>query len=59
MSLKNLSGKTIYELEQEDFEKLFCAHCHEYEQCQRDDKKVLACKAYVDSGLWDKFYRKD
>ncbi|MBA7580529.1 hypothetical protein ES708_22421 [subsurface metagenome] len=25
----------------------------------RDDKKVLGCKAFVDSGLWDRFYRKD
>jgi len=58
MSLKDLSGKTVYELEQEDFEKLFCRQCREYHDCTKDDKKILSCKAFVDSGLWDQFYRK-
>jgi len=47
MPLKDLSGKT-----------LFCQQCQEYEDCPRDEKKILGCKAFVDSGLWDKFYRK-
>jgi len=59
MALKDLKGKTVYELDRADFEKLFCQHCHEYEECDRNDKKVLGCKAFVDSGLWDSFYRKD
>ena len=29
MPLKDLSGKTVYDLEIEDFEKLFCQRCHE------------------------------
>jgi hypothetical protein len=58
MPLKDLSGKTAYELDREDFEKLFCQQCREYDDCNRDDKKILGCKAFVDSGLWDKFYRK-
>ena len=58
MSLKDLRGKTVYELEIEDFEKLFCQQCHEYHDCPRDDKKILVCKAFVDSGLWDRFYRR-
>jgi hypothetical protein len=57
MPLKDLSGKTVYALEREDFEKLFCRQCHEYEHCSRDEKKALGCKAFVDSGLWDIFYR--
>ena len=57
--LKSLKGKTIYDLNPEEFDKLFCQHCHEYEECPRDDKKILGCKAFVDSGLFDKFYRKD
>ena len=57
MSLKDLSGKTVYNLEREDFVKLFCRRCHEYEHCSRDDKKILGCKAFIDSGLWDSFYR--
>jgi len=59
MPLKDLSGKTAYELDREDFVKLFCQQCHEYDDCNRDDKKILGCKAFVDSGLWDMFYRKD
>ena len=59
MPLKDLSGKTVLELDQEDFEKLFCQQCKEYQECDRSDKKVLGCKAFVDSGLWDRFYRKN
>ena len=58
MPLKDLSGKSARDLDREDFEKLFCQHCHEYEECPRDDKKILGCKAFVDTGLWDMFYRK-
>ena len=58
MPLKDLSGKTVYDLDRGDFEKLFCQHCHEYDECDRSDKKILGCKAFVDSGLWDMFYRK-
>jgi len=59
LSIKDLSGKTVRDLDREDFEKLFCWRCHEYDDCPRDDRKILGCKAFVDSGLWDKFYRKD
>jgi len=58
MLLKDLSGKTVYDLERGDFEALFCSRCHEYEECPKDDRKILGCKAFVDSGLWDRFYRK-
>ncbi len=57
-NLKDLRGKRALDLDREDFEKLFCQHCHEYEECERSDKKILGCKAFVDSGLWDMFYRK-
>ena len=58
MPLKDLSGKSVLALDREDFETLFCKHCHEYEGCPRDSEKILGCKAFVDSGLWDMFYRK-
>ena len=58
MPLKDLSGKKAIDLEPEDFEKLFCQHCLEYQECDRSDQKILGCKAFVDSGLWDAFYRK-
>jgi len=57
MPLKDLSGKTVYDLEKEDFELLFCCYCREYEHCPRDEKKILGCKAFIDSGLWGDFYR--
>jgi len=58
MPLKDLSGKSALDLEREDFEKLFCQHCLEYEECDRSNEKILGCKAFVDTGLWDAFYRK-
>jgi len=47
--LKDLSGKSVRDLDREDFDKLFCQHCLEYQECPRDDKKVLGCKAFVDN----------
>ena len=57
--LKSLKGKTIYNLNPEEFKVFFCQHCHEYGECPKDPKRMLGCKAFVDSGLFDKFYRKD
>ena len=59
MPLKDLSGKTVYDLEDEDFAKLFCEQCREYGACPRADKKMLSCKALIDSGLWDRYCRKN
>ena len=59
MPLKDLSGKTVYDLEREDFEKLFCRRCKEYPQCPRDELKLTGCKLLVDSGVYDKYYRKN
>ena len=56
--LKDLSGKSALDLDREDFVKLFCRHCHEYEKCDQSTSKILGCKAFVDSGVWDMFYRK-
>ena len=58
MALKDLSGKTVHDLDREDFEQLFCVHCLEYEHCSRDRLKIAGCKDFVDLGLWDVFYRK-
>ena len=58
MPLKDLRGKTVHDLDWGDFDKLFCSRCLEREECPRDNKKILGCKAFVDTGLWDKFYRK-
>ena len=58
MPLKDLSGKSVLDLDREDFEKLFCHQCHEYDCCDRSDSNILGCKSFVDIGLWDMFYRK-
>ena len=58
MPLKDLSGKTVHDLDRGTFEELFCELCCEYKDCDRNDKKILGCKAFVDSGVWDAFYRK-
>jgi len=47
MPMKDLSGKTVYDLEPEDFEMLFCKACREYGNCQSVDIQVLTCKALV------------
>jgi hypothetical protein len=37
MPWKDLSGKTVYDLEPEDFEKLFCWQCRYYpSDCERE-----------------------
>ncbi len=59
MSLKDLKGKTVYELDRADFEKLFCQHCQVFDDCPKDTRKVSECKVFIDIGLWDKHYRKD
>ena len=58
MALKDLSGKSVHDLDREDFEQLFCVHCLEYQNCPRDGLKIAGCKDFVDTGLWDTFYRK-
>ena len=58
MPLKDLSGKTAYELEPEDFEKLFCRQCKEEGGCVKDPKTVHICMELIDSGVWDLAFRK-
>ena len=56
--LKDLSGKTVYDLEKEDFEKLFCRQCNDCEICVKDSKTVNGCMGLLDSGIWDEHFRK-
>ena len=37
VSMQDLKGKTVYELEPEEFEKLFCQRCCDYGSCSRND----------------------
>jgi hypothetical protein len=58
MALKDLSGKTVYDLEFEDFEKLYCWQCKENGICDKDPKTVNICMGLIDSGVWDRQLRK-
>jgi hypothetical protein len=58
MPLKDLSGRTVYDLEFEDFEKLFCRQCKDCGICDKDPKSVDICMSLIDSGIWDKHLRK-
>ena len=56
MPLKDLAGKTVYDLEREDFEKLFCQHCKDCGICVKDPKTVNICMGLIDSGVWDRHF---
>ena len=58
MALTDLRGKTVYDLDRADFEKLFCHRCKEYPKCPRDDLSVKGCQLLVDSGVYDTCLRK-
>ena len=58
MPLKDLKGKTVYDLEIEDFEKLFCHRCKDDGICDKDPKTVNMCMGLIDSGVWDSHFRK-
>lgn len=55
MPLKDLTGKTVYDLDQEDFEKLYCHQCRDCGICTKDIQTVDLCKQLIDNGLWDIF----
>ena len=58
MTLKDLSGKTVYDLEKEDFEKLFCRQCKDCGICVKDLKTIKICMGLIDSGVWDSHFRR-
>ena len=57
MALTDLSGKTVYELGKEDFEKLFCQQCKDCDRCTKDPKTINICMGLIDSGVWDITFR--
>jgi hypothetical protein len=58
MPLKDLSGKTVYDLEMDDFKKLFCPQCKDSGICVKDPKTINICMQLIDSGVWDLIFRK-
>jgi len=57
MPLKDLTGKTVYDLEWQDFEILFCRQCKDRYVCAKDPKTINMCMGLIDSGVWDKQLR--
>lgn len=53
MPWTDLSGKTVYDLDQDQFEKLFCRHCKECKSCDKTLKAIHSCMGLIDSGVWD------
>ena len=57
MPLKDLSGKTVYDLERIDFKWLYCQHCKTGNKCAKQPLTINICMGLVDSGVWDKHFR--
>lgn len=58
MRWTDLSGKSVYDLDQDDFEKLFCRHCKQWNSCQKTPGAIHSCMGLIDSGIWDAAFRK-
>ncbi len=58
MPLKDLTGKTVYDLEMKDFEELYCQHCKDCGICVKDSETINICMSLIDCGIWDRHFRK-
>ncbi len=56
--LKDLKGKTVFDLTLEEFHTLFCGDCREKPDCDRDPKTVNICQQLVNDGIWDNLFRR-
>jgi len=57
--LKDLKGKSVYDLEVEDFEKLFCHRCryNNGKDCFKRFRDMSVCKTLIDGGVWYQLYQ--
>jgi hypothetical protein len=58
MSLRELSGKTVFELDSQTFIDLFCDYCRFNGFCMKYDHNLHNCKCFVNEGIFDKFFKK-
>jgi len=56
--MRDLSKASIYDLDQTDFELLFCRRCKEADSCGKLFDTVKACQGLIDSGVWYKTHEK-
>ena len=57
MKWVDLSGKSVYDLDRDQFEKLFCYSCKERNLCQKTPEAIHICIGLIDSGVWDATFR--
>ena len=50
--MRDVSRKTVYNLEPDDFEALFCRRCKDFGGCTRALDTVKAYQGLIDSGVW-------
>jgi len=58
VSMQDLK-RTVYELEPEEFEKLFCQRCSDHDSCSRKPTRMVHCRVSVEVGRWGEFYEKE
>jgi len=52
--MRDVSKKTVYDLDWQDFCALFCRRCKEGQTCDKKSDTVKACQGLIDSGVWHK-----
>ena len=57
VSMQDLK-RTVYELEPEEFEKLYCQRCSN-DSCSRKTTRMVHCKVLIEIGRWGEFYGKE
>ena len=56
--MRNLSGKTIFDLDAEDFRLLFCRICKYQDECHKhSNENISECRELVDNGSWYRLCR--
>jgi len=58
MPMKDLRGKTVFDLEKADFAELYCQQCKYGGICVKDPQTISICKQVIDAGAWDSDFRK-
>jgi len=44
--------RTVYELEPEEFEKLYCQWCSGHDSCSLKPTRMVHCKVLIEIGRW-------
>lgn len=58
MPIKDILDKTVYDIEPEYFNKLFCSRCKGEGKCSKSPTAMTVCRVNVEMGIWDRDCRK-